>query len=82
MARTISYVVQAFEAGRGKQLRANAAIRCRSADAASRAAEKLVASKLGVVAFSVAGDADLGEWDDEPNVIFKSGRLPPPFGDE
>jgi hypothetical protein len=82
MARTTTYLVQAFEAGRGKQLKANAAIPCRSAEAANRTAEKLVASKLGVVAYSVAGDADAGEWDDEANVIFKSGRLPSPFGDE
>jgi hypothetical protein len=39
-------------------------------------------SKVGVVAFAVTGDAELGEWDEEPNIIFKAGRLPPPFVDE
>ena len=82
MARTTNYLVQAFEAGRGRQLRAHVPIPCRSAEAASRTAQRLAASKVGVVAFSVTGDAESGEWDEEPHVIFKVGRLPPPFGDE
>jgi hypothetical protein len=82
MARTTNYLVQAYEAGRGKQLRANVPIPCRSAEAASRTAQRLAPSKVGIVAFSVTGDAELGEWDEEPNVFFKAGRLPPPFADE
>jgi hypothetical protein len=31
------------------------------------------------VAFSTSGDAELGEYDDEPTIIFKAGRLPAAF---
>lgn len=82
MAQTTNYLVQAFNAGRGRQLKADMPIPCRSAESARKTATKLAISNLGVVAFSVTGDAALGEWDEEPNVIFKAGRLPPPFGDE
>ena len=33
----------------------------------------------GVVAFANSGDADLGEYDEEPAIIFRAARLPPPF---
>jgi hypothetical protein len=82
MAPTTNYLVQTFNTGRGRQLRADVPIPCRSAEAARRTATKLAASKVGVVAFSVTGDAESGEWDEEPSVIFKAGRLPPSFGDE
>jgi len=36
-------------------------------------------SKLGVVAFSATGDPEMGDYDDEPTVIFRNGRLPPAF---
>lgn len=36
-------------------------------------------TKAGVVAFATSGDAELGEYDEEPTIIFKSGRLPAPF---
>jgi hypothetical protein len=35
--------------------------------------------KAGVVAFSTAGDAELGDYDEEPTIIFKTGRLPAHF---
>jgi hypothetical protein len=80
MARETIYLVQAFVA-KGKGLRAESPVACRSAEAARRMAEKLASAKAGIVAFSTAGDAELGEYDDEPTVIFKSGSLPHPFGD-
>jgi hypothetical protein len=80
MARETIYLVQAFVA-KGKGLRAESPVPCRSAEAARRMAEKLASAKAGIVAFSTAGDAELGEYDDEPTVIFKSGSLPHPFGD-
>jgi len=79
MARETTYLVQAFVAGRGSALRAEKAVPCKSADAARRMAERLGPSKLGVVAFSTTGDAELGEYDDEPVYIFKTGRLPEQF---
>jgi hypothetical protein len=32
-------------------------------------------SKVGVVAFSSSSDPDLGDYDDEPTVIFRQGSL-------
>jgi hypothetical protein len=42
-------------------------------------AEKLAATKLGVVAFSTSGDPELGEFDDQPTILFKAGQLPDTF---
>ena len=36
-------------------------------------------SKLGVIAFSSAGDPESGDYDDEPTVIFRKGELPSAF---
>jgi len=79
MAQQTNYVVQAFTAGRGLALKAERAIPCKSADAAQRMAERMAPTKLGIVAFSTSGDAELGDYDDEPVVIFKAGRLPEQF---
>jgi hypothetical protein len=79
MARETIYVVQAFMAGRGTRLTADAPIRCKSSEGARRRAEGLALTKAGVVAFSTSGDPEQGEYDDEPAIIFKSGRLPAPF---
>jgi hypothetical protein len=55
MTRETIYVVQAFNAGKGKSLRADVPIPCRSAETARRTAERLAPAKAGVVAFSTAG---------------------------
>ena len=81
MTRETVYVVQAFNAGKGKSLRADVPIPCRSAETARRTAERLAPAKAGVVAFSTAGDAELGDYDDEPTIIFKTGQLPAQFED-
>jgi hypothetical protein len=72
MARETLYVVQSFNAGKGSSLKADVPIPCRSAETAQR----LAPAKAGVVAFSTAGDAELGDYDDEPTIIFKTGQLP------
>lgn len=77
--RETVHIVQAYSAGRGAHLKPEAPIPCKSAELARRTAERLAESKLGVVAFSSSGDPELGEYDDEPTIIFKSGRLPPQF---
>ena len=82
MARQTVYVVQGFRAGKGRGLKADNPIACRSADAARRTAERLAPLRLGVVAFSTSGDADTGDYDDEPSIIFKTGQLPMPFSEE
>ena len=79
MARETAHFVIAYQAGRGNGLKAEKPVPCKSADAARRLAERMAPSKLGVVALSSSGDAELGDFDDEPAVLFKAGRLPPPF---
>lgn len=44
-----------------------------------RMAEKLASSKLGVVAYATAGDAETGDYDEEPQILFRAGRLPEQF---
>ncbi len=79
MARETFYLVQAFTAGKGTRLTADTPLRCRSVEVARKRAEDLAPSRAGVVAFSTSGDAELGDYDDEPAIIFKAGRLPPSF---
>jgi hypothetical protein len=79
MARETSYFVQAFNAGRGGNLKADAPIACKTENGAIRTAERLALSKLGVVAFSSTGDAEMGDYDDEPTVFFRQGELPSAF---
>jgi len=79
MARETAYIVQSFDIGRGSALKADRQIPCKSAEAARRMAERLAATKLAVVAFSTSGDAELGEFDDQPTILFKAGQLPDTF---
>jgi len=81
MARETIYLVQAFTSGKGTRLTADKPIRCKSSEGARRTAEGLAATRAGVVAFATSGDAELGEYDDEPTIIFKTGILPAPFAD-
>lgn len=81
MAREIIYLVQAYRLGRGARLTADTPIRCKSSEIARRTAEGLAPAKAGVVAFSTSGDAESGDYDEEPSIIFKTGRLPAPFED-
>jgi len=79
MARETVYLVQAFNATKGGRLKADTPIRCKTAEAARRTADRLALSKAGVVAFSSCGDAELGDYDDEPTVFFRVGELPAAF---
>ena len=79
MARETVHLVQAFVAGRGLALKAEPAVACRSSEEACRKAERLSAYRLGVVAFSTSADVEMGDYDDEPVILFKAGRLPPPY---
>jgi len=79
MPRETVHLVQAFIAGRGDALRPEPPIACKTAEDARRRAERLSAFRLGVVAFTASADADLGDYDEAPLVLFKAGRLPPPF---
>jgi len=80
MTKETVHLVQAYVAGRGRTpLRAEPPIACKSAEEACRRAERLSAFRLGVVAFSAASDPELGDYDETPTILFKSGQLPPPF---
>jgi len=79
MARETVYLVQAFNTGKGGQLKADTPIPCRTAEGARRTAERLALTKIGVVAFSSSGDAEMGDYDDEPTVFFRTGQLPAAF---
>jgi hypothetical protein len=73
--------VQTYVAGRGKGLKAEQQVGCKSAEEARRKAERLGPLRLGVVAFAATADVDLGDYDENPVILFKSGQLPHPFGD-
>jgi hypothetical protein len=60
----------------GAHLKANALIACSSAEGARRTAERLALNNLDVVAFSMTADPENGDYDDEPTVFFRAGRLP------
>lgn len=80
MARETIHLVQAFTAGRGRaRFTAEPAVACRTAEDARRKAERLSPLRLGVVAFSTSADTEMGDYDDNPVLLFKSGDLPPPF---
>ena len=66
-------------AGRGKALKAEQQVGCKSAEEARRKAERLGPLRVGVVAFEVSADTELGDYDENPKILFRSGQLPPPF---
>ena len=79
MAVETVHIVQAYVAGRGKGLKAEPAVGCKTAEEARRKAERLSTLRLGVVAYSVSADTEMGDYDENPTILFKSGQLPPPF---
>jgi hypothetical protein len=79
MTRETIYLVQSFSPGKGKRLDADPPIKCISSESARRRAEGLASTKAGVVAFSTSGDPESGDYDEEPTILFKAGRLPAPF---
>ena len=76
MAQETVYIVQSFRAGRGTRLLTDPAVACKSAQAARRAAERLAQTRVGVIAWSRTGDAERGDFDEHPVVLFRAGRIP------
>ena len=76
------HILQAYVAGRGKALKAEPQVGCKTADEARRKAERLAPLRLGVVAFSVTADVEMGVYDEQPTILFKSGQLPPPWNED
>jgi hypothetical protein len=78
MARETVYLVQGFADVRGV-LKGEPATRCKSEEAAKRAAARLAETKVGAVAFSSSGDSELGDFDEEPVILLGVGRVPEAF---
>ena len=79
MSRQTNFLVQSFDLAKGDQLKAGAPMVCRTEEGARRTAERLALSKAGVVAFSTTADAETGDYDDQPTVFFRAGRVPAEF---
>jgi hypothetical protein len=79
MARETVHIVQAYVRGRGKGLKAEPQVGCQTAEEARRKAERLGPLRVGVVAFSATADTELGDYDENPVILFRSGDLPFPF---
>jgi hypothetical protein len=77
VARQTAYIVQSYQGD--KTLKPDRPVACKSADGARRMAERLAETKAGVVAIAASGDAELGDFDDQPVILFKAGRLLPPY---
>jgi len=82
MAVETVHIVQAYVAGRGKSLKAERQVGCKTPEEARRKAERLAPLRVGVVAFSVTADTEMGDYDENPTILFRAGRLPPPFDEE
>ena len=82
MAAETVHIVQAYVQGRGKGLKAEQQMGCKTAEEARRKAERLAPLRLGVVAFSATGDVEMGDFDENPEILFKSGQLPPPWNED
>ena len=82
MARETVYILQTYVAGRGKALKAEQQVGCKTADEATRKAIRLAPLRLGVVAFAASADIEMGDYDDNPVILFKSGQLPPPWNED
>lgn len=79
MARETVHIVQAYTPGKGSALRAEPAVGCRDAEEARRKAERLAPLRAGVIAYTVSADVEMGDYDENPQVLFKAGSLPPPW---
>ena len=78
LTRETIYLVQGFTEGRDG-LKAEKAIRCKTADGARRTAQQIGDTKAGAVAFSSTGDPELGDFDEDPVILIAIGRVPEEF---
>ena len=79
MARETVHIVQSYVRGSGKGLKAEQQVGCKTAEEARRKAARLGPLRVGVVAFSATADTELGDYDENPVILFRSGELPFPF---
>ena len=81
MASETVHIVQAYVQGRGKGLKAEQQMGCKTAEDARRKAERLAPLRLGVVAFSAIADTEMGDYDESPTILFRFGQLPSPWNE-
>jgi hypothetical protein len=82
MPRETVHILQTYVAGRGKSLKAEPQVGCKTAEEARRKAERLAPLRLGALAFSMTVDVEMGDYDETPVILFKSGQLPPPWNED
>jgi len=73
------HIVQAYIAGKGRGLKAEPPVGCKDGAEARRKAERIAPNRLGVIAYTVSADVELGDYDEAPIILFKAGQLPPPW---
>lgn len=78
MTSTTYYAVQPFESVRGKKSKVLQPIVAGSDKDAIRKAERMAKERGGAIAFSRAGDDDIGDFD-EPIVLGRFGEVPREF---
>ncbi len=74
LAQETVYIVQSSRAGRATRLLADRPLACKSELTARRTAEHLAQSRVGVIAWSRTGDAELGDFDEKP-IVEASGKV-------
>ena len=79
MATETVYIVQSYIRGPGRGLKAEQQVGCRNAEEALRKAQRLGPLRVGVVAFSATADTELGDYDENPVILFCTGEVPHPF---
>jgi hypothetical protein len=80
MSKQILFFSCGFTAGRGSALKADTARPARTTAAAILSAERLSATRVGAIAYSVEGDTDTGDFE-QPVILFSAGRVPADFGE-
>ena len=79
MARDTAHIVQSFRR-HGKRLIADQPRKMKTAEAAIAGAKQLVATRIGVVAYTIETDAQV-DYTGEPKVLCRAGDLPPELQD-
>jgi hypothetical protein len=72
------HIVQAFTEDARGRLKPDKPEQQKTAQMARARAERLLPSRIGVVAFSQSGDSEMGDFDD-PVILYKAGKLPSSF---
>ena len=70
MASETVFILQTYVAGRGKGLKAEQQVGCKTAEEARRKAERLAPLREGVVAFSATADTELSRPENTPATAY------------